>query len=226
MLEAIVLAGGLGSRLKGVVPDLPKPMAPIKDKPFLQLLLESLAKKGFGRVVISVGYMAEKILNYFGESFNGIEIVYSHESKRLGTGGAIKLAMKKISQDHVYVLNGDSYINFNTFVIEKMWKNYKDPIIVTAFMKNVSRYGAITHKDGILETFSEKGLNECGFINAGCYILGVNFYKRFTEDIFSFENWLIANKGSIKIRLYFEESQFIDIGIPEDYCKAQVFKFI
>ena len=225
MLEAIILAGGIGSRLKGVVPNLPKPMAPIKDKPFLQILLESLEKKGFSRIVISVGYMAEKISNYFGDSFNGIEIVYSNESKRLGTGGAIKLAMKKISQDHVYILNGDSFIDFNVCGIEKIWKKHKEPIIVTSYIKNVSRYGAVSHKDGILQSFNEKGLNEPGYINAGCYILGANFHKQFTEDIFSFEHWLDSKKNKIKFRVYFEKSRFIDIGIPEDYQKAQKFEF-
>ena len=87
MLEAIILAGGFGTRLKEVVPDLPKPMAPISGKPFLAYLLDGLAKKGFKRVILSVGYMAEKIINYFGCQYEGIELVYSLETEPLGTGG-------------------------------------------------------------------------------------------------------------------------------------------
>ena len=87
MLEAIILAGGFGARLKEVVPDLPKPMAPISGKPFLAYLLDGLAKKGFKRVILSVGYMAEKIINYFGCQYEGIELVYSLETEPLGTGG-------------------------------------------------------------------------------------------------------------------------------------------
>lgn len=93
MLEAIVLAGGFGTRLRQVVPDLPKPMVPISGRPFLAIFLADLEKKGFGRVILSVGFMAEKIISHFGDNFLGMQIVYVIEKSPLGTGGAIKLAM-------------------------------------------------------------------------------------------------------------------------------------
>src|SRR5437660_613655 len=99
MMEAIVLAGGLGIRLRGVVPDLPKPMAPIAGRPFLEILLASLSRKGLARVVLSVGFMAEKISTYFGDRFGNLELVYVIESQPLGTGGAVRLAMQTCVTD-------------------------------------------------------------------------------------------------------------------------------
>ena len=86
-MEAIILAGGMGTRLKKIVPDLPKPMAPIKDKPFLAILIQNLKKLNFTSVIISVGYKSEKIINYFGASYAGLSIKYSVEKYPLGTGG-------------------------------------------------------------------------------------------------------------------------------------------
>ena len=91
-MEAIVLAGGLGTRLRSVVPNLPKPMAPVAGRPFLEIVLNRLAQKGFRRVVLSVGYMAEKIVEHFGDRLSGMELVYAFESTPLGTGGAVRFA--------------------------------------------------------------------------------------------------------------------------------------
>ncbi|MEC8739057.1 MAG: sugar phosphate nucleotidyltransferase, partial [Bacteroidota bacterium] len=104
-MEAIILAGGFGTRLKSVVSDVPKPMAPIQNKPFLAYLLTFLAKHGISKFVLSVGYMNEKIVDYFGQSFLSVPISYVIENKALGTGGAIKLALKKVKTDNVLVYN-------------------------------------------------------------------------------------------------------------------------
>ena len=107
-MEAIVLAGGFGTRLRQVVADVPKPMAPIADRPFLEILLGSLARKGFSQVVLSLGFMAEKISDHFGARFAGMDIAYVVEETPLGTGGAIRLALDACTQDHVFVFNGDT----------------------------------------------------------------------------------------------------------------------
>ena len=109
MHEAIVLAGGFGTRLREVLPDLPKPMAPVAGRPFLEILLTSLADKGFSRVVLSLGYMADKIITYFGNSFTGLDLIYVVEDEPLGTGGAVRLALSQCLQDHIYILNGDTF---------------------------------------------------------------------------------------------------------------------
>ena len=107
-MEGIVLAGGFGTRLREVVPDLPKPMAPIAGRPFLEILLSTLARKGFTRVVLSLGFMAEKIITHFGESYAGMHLVYEVESRPLGTGGAIRAALTRFESDHVFIFNGDT----------------------------------------------------------------------------------------------------------------------
>ncbi len=110
-MEAIVLAGGFGTRLRQVVPDLPKPMAPIAGRPFLEILLLSLYQKGFSRVVLSLGFMAEKIIAHFGDRYVGMDLVYAVEHHPLGTGGAIRVALAQCASDHVFVFNGDTYLD-------------------------------------------------------------------------------------------------------------------
>ena len=110
-MEAIVLAGGFGTRLRQVVTDVPKSMAPIAGRPFLEILLGSLARKGFQRIVLSLGFMAEKISDHFGTHFAGLELAYVVEETPLGTGGAVRLASTACTQDHVFVLNGDTYVD-------------------------------------------------------------------------------------------------------------------
>ena len=119
-LEAIVLAGGLGTRLKSVVSNVPKPMAPIGDKPFLEYILKYLKKNGITRAILSVGYKSEIIEEYFGNNFEGIDLVYSVEKEPLGTGGAIKKAMSKVKSNQVYIINGDTFfdINLKSLILE------------------------------------------------------------------------------------------------------------
>ena len=100
-LEAIILAGGFGTRLKSVVKDIPKPMAKINNRPFLELILQYLKKHNFKRVVLSVGYKWEIIKNYFGDNFQGIELIYNIENEPLGTGGAVKSSLDLINSDEV-----------------------------------------------------------------------------------------------------------------------------
>ena len=140
MREAIVLSGGLGTRLRGIVPDLPKSMAPIGDRPFLEILLKNLAKKGFKRVILSLGYMAEKITAHFGSSFAGMELHYVIEEKPLGTGGAIRLALSVCSQDHAYVFNGDTFLDLEVDKIYEEWKLKKNS---TCYCKIYARHISI-----------------------------------------------------------------------------------
>ena len=110
-MEAVVLAGGLGTRLRQVVPDLPKPMAPVAGRPFLEILLGALAAKGIDRVVLSVGHRADAITGHFGHRWNGLEIDYAVEATPLGTGGAVRLALGHCRHDPVLVVNGDTFLD-------------------------------------------------------------------------------------------------------------------
>jgi D-glycero-alpha-D-manno-heptose 1-phosphate guanylyltransferase len=108
-MEAIILAGGLGTRLQEVVPDVPKPMAPVSGKPFLYHVLRWLGKFNIEKVIISAGYKSETIVSYFGDSFEGVPIEYAIEEKPLGTGGAMKFALSKTAGNEILIINGDTY---------------------------------------------------------------------------------------------------------------------
>ena len=105
-MEAIVLAGGFGTRLRPIVTDVPKPMAPIAGRPFLEILLKALARRGCQRVILSLGFMAERISSHFGGWYAGMEVVYAVEDRPLGTGGGVRLAMEQMATDHIFVFNG------------------------------------------------------------------------------------------------------------------------
>jgi D-glycero-alpha-D-manno-heptose 1-phosphate guanylyltransferase len=219
MLEAIILAGGFGTRLKKVVADLPKPMAPIHGKPFLAHLLDNLAKKGFRRVILSVGFMSEKIIDYFQDNYSGIDLFYSVEQIPLGTGGAVRLALEKATQDHVYVINGDTYLDFEIDEIESLWNKNHRPIIVGVNVENTSRYGRLEIFDGRVVSFQEKDFIKSGPINAGCYIFRRIQLRNFVgKDQFSLErDFLMKEVVTEEFSYFFSRGKFIDIGIPEDY---------
>ncbi len=220
-MEAIVLAGGLGARLRSVVSDLPKPMAPIGDKPFLEYILKYLQKNGITRVILSVGYKWETIKEYFGYKWENIELVYSVEDEPLGTGGAIKKAMKQLKTGHVYIINGDTFfdVDLKSLVLEDNSKL----ILSLKHMINFDRYGCVESDDNnLVKAFTEKGYRESGNINGGIYLASKNIFDNFDlDEKFSFEEFMQVNFEELKISVKVFEKYFIDIGIPEDYQKAQ-----
>jgi D-glycero-alpha-D-manno-heptose 1-phosphate guanylyltransferase len=222
-MEAIILAGGLGTRLRQVVPNLPKAMAHVAGKPFLEILLHSLSRKGFARVVLSLGYMANKISEYFGESFAGMTLVYVVEESPLGTGGAVRLALSACRQDHVYVLNGDTFLDLEVNLIEQLWRENGYPIIVGREVSDAARYGCLTVEDNCVTNFSEKGVVGPGLINGGCYVLDRECLDRFPRNTaFSLEtDFLVDLVGKTKVNIFITKGLFIDIGIPSDYTLAQ-----
>lgn len=222
-MEAIILAGGLGTRLREAVPDLPKPMAPVNGKPFLEYVIRNLKKNGFSRIILSVGYMAEKIQNYFGDEYEGVELVYSSEDQPLGTGGAIKKAMKYCLSDHVHVLNGDTFICLDPSLLEQLWEKRCNSIIVGREIDDCSRYGALKIDDERVVGFIEKTKGSKAFINAGYYVLDTKLLNDFSIGLnFSFEKQILEK---CNYENYFEfynyAGIFIDIGIPEDYSRVE-----
>lgn len=222
-MEAIILAGGQGTRLRPLISDLPKPMAPIAGKPFLDLLLQSLARGGFQRVVLALGFMADKIQNYFGDYFAGMEIITVVEPHPLGTGGAALLAMKEISSDHVFIFNGDTYLDVRYKDVEAHWDACKRPIIVGCNVQDTTRYGRLLIDQGRVTGFTEKGVEGPGLINAGCYVLPKAQLESYTQSsVFSLEqDFLIPLVSHTRVDVFETQGWFIDIGIPDDFIKAQ-----
>jgi D-glycero-alpha-D-manno-heptose 1-phosphate guanylyltransferase len=222
-MEAIVLAGGFGTRLREVVPDLPKPMAPVAGRPFLEILLAMLASKGFTRVVLSLGFMSEKIIKHFGESYAGIDLVYEVEAQPLGTGGAIRAALARCVTDHVFIFNGDTYLDIEADALERLWQASRHPVIVVRDVPDTARFGRVEMHEGRISAFREKGMSGSGLINAGCYVLPKNALDGFRlGQSFSLETeYFIPNLQRIWFDGFVTHGRFIDIGVPDDYALAQ-----
>jgi D-glycero-alpha-D-manno-heptose 1-phosphate guanylyltransferase len=222
-MEAIVLAGGFGTRLRQIVPDLPKPMAPVAGRPFLEIVLADLARKGFCRVVLSLGFMAESIQSYFGESYAGMALGYVVEEVPLGTGGGVRLAMVACKQDHVFVFNGDTYLDLEIETVERYWQSHRRPLIVGREVPDTSRYGRLMTDAGRVIGFSEKGVAGPGLINAGCYVFNQGQLDEFPlNTAFSLETGYLSKMVTdAPLDLFITNGHFIDIGIPEDYARAQ-----
>jgi D-glycero-alpha-D-manno-heptose 1-phosphate guanylyltransferase len=220
-VEAIVLAGGLGTRLRSVVTDLPKPMAPIGGTPFLEYILKYLEKNGIKRVILSVGYKWEIIKEYFGNSFKGMELIYSVEDEPLGTGGAIQKAIAQVISKEVYIINGDTF--FDVDLKSLTLKDDSQLMLSLKHMEKFDRYGCV-ESDGnnLVTAFTEKEYRDIGNINGGIYLASRDIFNGFNlENIFSFEEFMQNNFKQLKISSNVFENYFIDIGIPEDYEKAQ-----
>ena len=215
--EAVVLCGGLGTRLRKIVKDVPKPMAPVGDKPFLAFVLEYLKKQNIKRVILAVSYKYEVIQQYFGDEFLGMEIVYGIEKIPLGTGGAIKQALEFASRD-CYVLNGDTFFEIP---LEEMKLGKSKICIALKRMYDFDRYGAVEiDKNGFVESFEEKKFIKEGDITGGTYLVAKDIFDRFVMgDQFSIAEFLCKYYRELQIPTKIFESYFIDIRIPDDYEK-------
>lgn len=214
--EAIILCGGLGTRLRSVISDVPKPMAPIKNKPFLAFVLEYLKKQNISRVVLAVSYKYEIIQEYFGNSYLGMQILYSIEKEPLGTGGAILEALNLINSDSCYVLNGDTFFDVN---LDRLKLDNSDICVALKPMKNFDRYGSVDiDNNSYISTFNEKKFTSNGLINGGVYLIKKNIFNSFNlPNKFSFEEFFQENFLIFNAKATVFDDYFIDIGIPQDY---------
>jgi histidinol-phosphate phosphatase family protein len=225
--QAIVLAGGLGTRLRSEIGEFPKPLAPINGEPFLTYVFKYLQKNGINKVVLSVGYKWELIQQKYGNQWNGIAIKYAVEDKRLGTGGAIKLAMKHIDVDDFYVLNGDTLFDVNLLTLEAFhFRKKAQCSVALKKMYKVDRYGCVDVKfedenqtEGKIIAFQEKQYRDETIINGGIYCLNRSILNDFpSAQVFSFESdYLEVNTNDKAIYGKIFNEYFIDIGIPKDY---------
>lgn len=222
-MEAIILAGGFGTRLKHIVSDVPKPMAHIDDMgtPFLSILLDKLFRYGFEKIILSTGYMHNKIEEYFGDSYRGIRLIYSEEKTPLLTGGAIKKALSCCEEENAFVLNGDTFFDVDFHQMRKEFEDSgADISIAVKQMKDFDRYGTVLLEGRRVCAFREKQHQRIGWINGGIYCLRKDLLRT-AEDKFSFEQYLENHVQRLKIVTYAADGFFIDIGIPEDYVHAR-----
>jgi D-glycero-alpha-D-manno-heptose 1-phosphate guanylyltransferase len=222
-MEAVILAGGFGTRLQAVVPNLPKPMAPVAGRPFLEILLSALRRKGFNRVVLSLGYRAEQIMNHFGTGFLGLSLDYVVETTPLGTGGATRLALSRCRSNPVFIFNGDTFLDLEIETVVNLWGKYRKPIITARRVEDTYRYGSLLLSDDRVVGFSEKGVHGEGLINAGCYVFPRDLLDEYPLfQAFSLESDFLTRTIITTEFLCFEtKGMFIDIGVPEDYQSAQ-----
>ena len=224
-MRAIVLAGGLGTRLAQVTRDIPKPMAPVGSRPFLEYLLDDLVDQGVEQTVLAVSYRWEVIREHFGSVYRGMDLNYSVEKIPLGTGGAIQQALATLADHEVVVLNGDTRFRVDLAEMEKSHRNSGAPLTIA--LKRVTdsgRFGRVeVSADGVVTSFLEKSTAGPGWINGGVYILNSSLFKDFPmPERFSFELDLVElNIDQIQPQAYQSDAYFIDMGIPEDYQRAQ-----
>lgn len=224
--DSIILCGGAGVRLKSVVGDLPKPMARIGERPFLELLLSQLTRGGFSRVILSAGYKQEMIQKHFGAEALGLKLVYSLEASPLGTGGALREASQHCQTDQIVVMNGDSYadVDFGTLMAMHLKSSCDATLVVSKDTR--SDAGSVEFgENGRLVTFAEKRpVANSNYKSAGIYVFHRNLLASISgagalsleEDLFP--KWL--EKG-VRIGTFIFSGACIDIGTPERYRAAQ-----
>jgi len=223
--EAIILAGGLGTRLRSAVPDLPKCMAPVAGRPFLHYVIEYYKKQGITKFIFCLGYKHELIEDYLSQSFIDVQYTVTIEEDPLGTGGAIyQGALKAVSSD-VIVLNGDTFFEVDVAGLSFFHKSKKaDCTVCLKEMKNSDRYGVVEINDeGRITSFKEKNFYARSTINGGVYALNtLSFLAEKLPEKFSFEkDYFEKYFREKKIYGFKQDGYFIDIGIPADYNKAQ-----
>ena len=227
-MQAIVLAGGLGTRLRPRVDNVPKPMAPVAGRPFLAWLLDSLEAQGFRRVVLSVGYRRDIIMDAFGTRYRSLDVTYAVEEVPLGTGGALRQALSLVpADDPVWVMNGDTFLHLSyrpMFDAHAVFANMPDAITMALVeVEDSSRYGAVRVRDGRVSTFLADGVKARSLINAGTYLIHRDLFQDWRgPHKFSFErDFLAPGIAQLNVRPFVTKGWFLDIGTPADYDRAQ-----
>ncbi|MDD9911787.1 MAG: nucleotidyltransferase family protein [Alphaproteobacteria bacterium] len=225
-MRVIILAGGFGTRLKTVVSDVPKPMAPIAGVPFLERQMRYMLKFGVTEFTLSVHHQHEKIEAHFGDTFESIPITYALEEEPLGTGGGIVFAMRtSSSEEPILVLNGDSFIEMDYAAIYQ--QHCASDTSLTMALRHIpdtSRSGIVTLEGDTITSFGERGeAGVSGLINAGVYAITPCLFEDYqTGQAFSFEYDFMQQKApDLEAVGYLTDGYFIDIGVPDDYARAQ-----
>jgi D-glycero-alpha-D-manno-heptose 1-phosphate guanylyltransferase len=221
--EAIVLAGGLGTRLREALPDVPKVLAPIDGRSFLELLLRRLASQGVRSVTLATGWRAELVEAAATQCAGFVDVNFSREDQPLGTGGAIARAFQHIRGDRAWVMNGDTFCEIDLHAVSAIASAAPhDPWIVGVEVDDASRFGTIEVDGSRVVAFSEKtGRSERGTINSGTYLLPRDLMSpgKYSIEYDSFPLWLAQGK----LRAVVVDARFIDIGTATSLEAAKSF---
>ena len=228
MFDVIILAGGLGTRLRSVVSDVPKCMAPVGGRPFLAWILQWMERFDVAHIVLSLGYLNNVVTEWIQNEYKGnIPVDWVIEETPLGTGGGIRLAMSKVKSDRAIILNGDTFFNVDLNAFHSYSIDSELPLAVALKpMTDFDRYGSVTLSDtGRVTSFNEKKHCDKGLINGGIYC--IDLHAGLFDGMackFSFEKEILEPMSvNGKIAGFVSDGSFIDIGIPEDYNLAQTF---
>lgn len=229
-IDVVILCGGKGTRLQPVVTECPKPMASIGGRPFLEILIERLAKHGFRRFILCTGYKQEQIISHFRNcssvSGNDVEIVFSEEDTPLGTAGAVKNAQEHLRSSTFLVMNGDTFcdLDFREFVT--MHESREAELSIALCIKPDSGDCGLVFIDssGRVMSFNEKTDVTGGYVNAGVYIMNKSLLNYIPEGrAFSMEYDFIPSVLHRPCFGYVTNADFLDIGTPERYLQAYLF---
>lgn len=223
-MEAIVLAGGLGTRLATRLSGIPKAMAPVGGRPFLEILLKQVKRAGCARALLSVGYLHEVIEEHFGTVFEGMQLEYMVEETPLGTGGAIRRALEAANTEFVLALNGDTFLNADYAAMLRFHADERAAFtIAVTHQPDIARYGGVVVRERRVVGFEEKGRSGPGWINAGAYVLPKKMeWPAGLGEKFSFErDFLEREISGLRVAAFEVDGFFLDIGVPEDLDRAQ-----
>ncbi len=223
--EAIILAGGLGTRLQPVLPDLPKCMAPVNGRPFLSYIIDYYCAQGIQKFIFSLGYKHQYITTWLKTAYPALAVEYAIETEPLGTGGAIQLSVEKSREKEILILNGDTFFATDLKALAAFHAHHASACTLALKpMKNFDRYGVVeTDEEGLIQSFREKQAYEDGLINGGVYLLNTGrFRQQKRPTVFSFEkDYLERFYSAMPMYGCVQTGYFIDIGIPADYERAQ-----
>lgn len=223
---AVLLVGGMGTRLRSLLPSTPKPMASVGEKSFLELLVDQLRSQGVSRLVMCTGYLADQIEREFGDGNNwGVAIEYSRELVPMGTAGAVKLAQRHLGNTSDFlVMNGDSFLEVDCRELIRFHREHGGVATMAVVkVENASRYGTVSiDRDSRVTGFFEKTQsNAPGMINAGVYVFDRSVLECIPEGPASLEKDVFPQLLGQGIYALNSAGMFIDIGTPEDYARAQ-----
>jgi D-glycero-alpha-D-manno-heptose 1-phosphate guanylyltransferase len=223
--EAIILAGGLGTRLRSAVSDVPKCMAPVAGKPFLYYVINYFQQQGVNKFIFSLGYMSEIIEDFLTQHYPNLQYQVVIETEPLGTGGAIQLACSKATETDVVILNGDTFFEVDVNSIMSFHQQQQAACTLSLkTMQQFDRYGVVEmDSNSRINSFKEKQFYQQGLINGGVYVLNIKqFLSKSFPQKFSFEkDYLEKYVGEDNFKGIEQHAYFIDIGIPEDFNIAQ-----
>ena len=232
-METIILVGGLGTRLRSVVSDVPKPLAPVQGRPFLEWLMSYCVAQGSSRFILSIGYMADAIAGHFGDSFQGVPVGYSREEEQLGTGGGARRAFSMVSEEGpVRLMNGDSFCSVDHLAMQQLHEQSRSDCTIALFPAHKpARFGRVGLGAGhSIAGFDDAKADIGELANAGVYIMAPDLLRRMNRfgDRFSLEQQAFPDfiENGHRLTGYVSEIEmFIDIGTPEDYQMAQSLDF-